>query len=325
MSFRRKKNIRPPRAKRGAAPYKNCLTPLLHQILFAEHRDVRFGDAQHLHTVADDAAVTRLHLGNDALHVLALDAHEPEEHLLEFERDGRDQHAQAVDEELFAAEAAGSEIILQDVLLLYAEERFEEHRADARAVLSARAVPQQPVALHRKAEKAAQTLLRLLVEDDAAVGVDHVIIRRAELLLDAAALRLDEEAGGALRRDAARGRAEKGQRDVFGALEKGVGMFAALGIRAQIDDGADAEPFERRLRALGEAGEPAAPEELARFDGAVALRRDAAEIARIVELFEFQPLDLHTPSIVREEALFVKRAASAAREKRKTGGTNHLF
>lgn len=161
---------------------------------------------------------------------------------------------------------------MQDILLLYAEERFEEHRADARPVLSARAVPQEPVALHRKAEKAAQTLLRLLVEDDAAVGVDHIVIRRAELLLDAAALRLDEETGGALCRDTARGRAEKRQRDIFGAFEKGVGMFAALGIGAQVDDGADAEPFERRLRALGEAGEPAAPEELARFDGAAALR-----------------------------------------------------
>ena len=214
---------------------------------------------------------------------------------------------------------------MQDILLPYAEERFEEHRADACPVLPARAVPQEPVALHRKAQEAAQTLLRLLIEDDAAVGVDHIIIRRAELLFDAAALRLDEEAGGALCRDAARGRAEKGQRDVFGAFEKGIGMFAALGVGAQVDDGADAEPFERRLRALGEAGEPAAPEELARFDGAAALRGDAAEIARIVELFEFQPLDLHTPYIVREGALFVKHAASAAREKRKTGSRNRLF
>ena len=186
-------------------------------------------------------------------------------------------------------------------------------------------MPQEPVALHRKAQEAAQTLLRLLIEDDAAVGVDHIIIRRAELLFDAAALRLDEEAGGALCRDAARGRAEKGQRDIFGAFEKGIGMFAALGIGAQVDDGADTEPFERRLRALGEAGEPAAPEELSRFDGAAALCGDATKIARIVELFEFQPLDLHTPYIVREGAMFVKRAASAAREKRKTGGTNRLF
>ena len=58
----------------------------------------------------------------------------------------------------------------------------------------------------------------------------------------------------------------------------------------------------------------------ARFDGAAALRRDAAEIARIVELFEFQPLDLHTPYIVRAGALFVKHAASSAREKRKSDG-----
>ena len=266
----------------------------------AQDGDVGIGDAQLLPAIADDAAVALLHFGDDAFQVLALDAHETQKHLLELEREGRDVDGEAVEDELAAAETAGSEIVGVDVLLLHAEERFEQHCADARTVLAARTVPQKALPFHREAQEAAQALLRLLVEGDAAVGVDHVIIRRAELLLDAAALRFDEEAGGALRRDAARGRAEKGQRDVFRALEQRIGMFAALGVRAQVDDGADAEPFERCLRAPGKAGETSAAEEFARFDRASPLRGHPAEIARVIESFEFQPLDLHVMCIIRQ-------------------------
>ena len=270
--------------------------------LLAQDGDVGIGDAQLLPAIADDAAVALLHFGNDALQVLALDAHKAQKHLLELEREGRDVDGKAVEDELTAAEAAGSEIVGVNVLLLHAEERFEQHGADARAVFAARAVPQKALPFHREAQKTAQALLRLLVKGDAAIGVDHVIIRRAELLLDAAALRFDEEAGGTLCRDAARGRAEKGQSDIFGALEKRIGVFAALGIRAQIDDRADAEPFERTLRALGKAGEASAAEEFARFDRASSLRGHPAEVARVVESFEFQPLDLHVMCIIRQRA-----------------------
>ena len=253
--------------------------------LLAQDGDVGIGDAQLLPAIADDAAVAILHFGDDALQVLALDAHETQKHLLELEREGRDVDGEAVEDELAAAEAAGGEIVGVDVLLLHTEERFEQHGADTRAVFAARAVPQKALPFHREAQEAAQALLRLLVEGDAAVGMDHVIIRRAELLLDAVALRFDKEAGGALRRDAARGRAEKGQRDVFRTLEQRIGMFAALGVRAQVDDRADAELFECCLRAPGKAGEPSAAEKFARFDRASSLRGHPAEIARVEQLF----------------------------------------
>ena len=157
-----------------------------------------------------------------------------------------------------------------------------------------------------EAQKLFQALFWLFVEGDAEIGVLHIVIGGAEVLLDTLPFRLIEEPRGALRRDAARGRAEKGQGDIFRAFEPGIGVFGALGVRPQVDDGADVLLFKRLFRRLGEVREPAAPKELPEGDGAAVRGGDAAEIARVIEFAKFQPLHIHTLTLYYKTHPLVK-------------------